>query len=489
MNAGQNKSTDLPRIAVVSVTYNRVDPLLILLGQLRELDYDRSRIDIYLVDNGSTDGTVEKVGAAFPEVKLIELDENTGVSAGFNRSIATALEAPTTYDYLWLLDSDAEVEPNTLVPMVEAMQHNPDIGVAGSAVFDPNDRGRMVTAGLKVDWARGDIPLFLPSSAADELLDVDLIAACSMLTRASVYAEVGVWDNRFPLYWGDTDWCARVLRSGARVCCTPQSRVWHRDWSQVPRGFGAGSFIRDHLRGGLLYFLRHDPEGFGRGARRLMLKTYLRAALERLTLREPYAAAYEQAAEELLRGRFDRSFQRPPPGRQPGELGDVLATLKTRLPANPRIVMNQIAGRERSEALQASIAEQLPGASWQVIKGDEKARVWSEYRAFRPRSVVQHLGRRLRGFGRADVAVCDISNPLPYSFLTANHTLFVDGNERALLVESTALAALSRAFGTIRRGLQAAYLKLPAALGSQAELQAAISYAELMPTPTTTPDV
>jgi len=81
----------LPAVAVVSVTRNRCEPLLRVLSQLRELDYPKGMLDIFLVDSASVDDTVERVQQEFPEVHLTESRDNLGIAAGFNMVIKLAL--------------------------------------------------------------------------------------------------------------------------------------------------------------------------------------------------------------------------------------------------------------------------------------------------------------------------------------------------------------------------------------------------------------
>ena len=480
MGSPSQLSSGSPAIAVVSVTYNRYQPLLVLLGQLREQNYDLEKLDIFLVDNASTDDTVAQVTKQFPEVHIIKNAENTGVSAGFNRSIQEALSAPREYKYLWLLDSDAEVEANTLSIMVEAMEHDDGIGVAGSSVYDPHNRQQLVTAGLRVDWQHGDIPLFIPSEEEKApLLDVDLIPACSMLTRATVYQDIGLWDNRFPLYWGDTDWCMRVLRKGFRVCCAYESRVWHRDWSNVVRRFGASSFIREHLSGALLYFLRHDPDGRQHGVRHLLRKIYLKAALERLTMRFSYSDAYIEAVRDLFAGRFHHSFKEPSQRYSTSELDQLCAELKALLPAQPTVLLNQIADRERRHRIKRIFTRHFDNISWVEIDPEQPpGGVWSEYRTFKPRQLLKHGGRILRGFRRPDLNVCDISTPLMYNFSAGHHTILLDENDNGLAVHTPVVSNLGQMLRTIFEGFKAVYFDLPRALRQSTELITAVSETE-----------
>lgn len=476
MSIAATNKVMMPSVAVVSVTYNRFEPLVILFDQLAALNYDSSCLDIFLVDNASTDDTVARVRERFPAIHIIENSENSGVSAGFNMSIEAALNADRGYQYLWLLDSDAEVEADTLKTMIDAMEEDATVGVSGSVVYDPKQRDQLVTAGLRVDWQKGDIPLFVPpADDQSKLLDVDLIPACSMLTRASIYQGVGLWDNRFPLYWGDTDWCTRVLRHGYRVCCVPASRAWHRDWSNVVRGLGADSFIRDHLRGALLYFLRHDPLGNYPGARHLMLKIYVKAGLERLTGRVGYADAYLDAGRDILEGRFDHSFSAPSTQGDSSDISMLAAELAQCVSSRPKILLNQLVDDQRRRDIKAALAPHFESIDWREIESEEPAGAqWSEYRMFKPGQLLRHFGRLLSGFGRADVNVCDISTPLLYGFCAGRYMLVLDGQNRGLITRVSVLTSLGAAIRDLCAGLKAVYFDLPRALKDNPQLRSAL---------------
>jgi hypothetical protein len=468
-------------VAVASVTYNRCGPLLRLLSQLRELDYPRELLSVFLVDNASTDDTATRVRAEFPEVQLVVNPVNTGVSGGFNRSVQEALAAARRHKYVWLLDSDAEVEPETLSPLVAALEQDERIGVAGSTVYDPRNRKRLVTAGLRVDWKRGDIPLFVPDNGAgdDVLLDVDLIPACSLLTRSDICRRLGPWDARFPLYWGDTDWCARVLRDGHRVCCHRKSRVWHRDWASVQRGFGAPDFIRDHLRGALLFHLRYSPKGASGGVRHLLLRSYLNAALEHLTLRHDFSRAYIEAVDDVLRGSFlDRDFARTEQSLRPA-LETLIDSLAPRLGSRPRVLLNQMGDQALVSRVRDAFERRLGVIRWEEIPRKEPSRKgWSEYRCLRPELVPEVMRRLPAALLRPDVNVCDVSNPLLYNFVAARYAILLDASGRGRVEEGRITRGIADLLKTGLRGLKATYFDVPRALRRCAALREAVGGVE-----------
>lgn len=100
-----------PKVLVISVTFNKKEYIANLLNSLKNIQY--SNFDV-VVDNASSDGTVEFVRENFPEVTLIANAENTGGSGGFNAGISYAFKQHG-YDYYWLLDNDVEVSPDALI--------------------------------------------------------------------------------------------------------------------------------------------------------------------------------------------------------------------------------------------------------------------------------------------------------------------------------------------------------------------------------------
>lgn len=472
-----SQTSSPPSVAVVSVTYNRCEPLLILLRQLQTLDFNPDFLDIFLVDNASSDNTVARVREEFPYVHLVLSEKNTGVSTGFNRSIQACLESGRPYKYLWLLDSDAEVEPSTLSCMLDAMEADDSLGVVGSTVYDPVERDRLVTAGLRIDWSVCDIPLFVPDKEnRSALLDVDLVPACSMLTRATLYSRVGLWDAIFPLYWGDTDWCARVLQNGSRVCCDVRSRVWHRDWSSVIRGFGASVFIRDHVRGGLLFYLRHNPLQSLRGIRHFIIKTHLKAALERLTLRMGYRRAYLAAIEDVLAGRSDKQITLPntePPLQNFAQLSAELSQFVT--VSHPRILLNQISDQNQKQHIKAVMAEHFENIDWLEIAPDQSGGKWAEYRAFKPGQLLTHIGRVLGGMHNIDINISSISRPLLYNLFTGRYVMLIDATDKGIIERNTTWSGLLDVLKTVFQGFKSAYADLPRSLRSSLTLKQALT--------------
>jgi GT2 family glycosyltransferase len=468
--------TALPAVAIVSVTYNRCEPLLFLLSRLRELDYPPELFDIYLVDNASGDGTAARVASEFPEVHLTLSQENLGTSAGFNLGMRQALEADQSYEYIWLLDSDAEVEAATLLPMIQSMQADQSIGIIGSTVYDPDNRERVVATGLHIDWNRGNVSLVKTEPpATSDVNNVELVAACSLLIRTELCRKLGLWDERFWVYWGDTDWCQRVLQDGSRVCGHFKSRVWHRDWANTRRSFGAPTVLYDDLRGGLLFNVRHNPRRSLAGARHLLLKSYLKGAMEQLTMRNYFSSAYIEAFNDFSRGDFHkRGLGNVVGSPEINRLEDVCKQLSKVLPENPVIADNLVHDDSAVDVIRQTVTDSFPAARWHRLctrQPQPRQDFTTDYPLFRYEigQLLKFLGKR-----RYDVIISDISTPHLYTLTAARYTVLVDAAGRASLQRNRIFRGLLNMLQILLQGLKAAYIDLPRACRGNTSLQAAV---------------
>ena len=114
----------MDRILTIIVTYNGMKWLDKCLSSVRE---SKVKSDLFIVDNGSTDGTTEYIKKNYPEAVLVESEENLGFGKANNKGFEYALK--NGYDYVYLLNQDAWIEPNLLGTMIDTYQSNPDFGI------------------------------------------------------------------------------------------------------------------------------------------------------------------------------------------------------------------------------------------------------------------------------------------------------------------------------------------------------------------------
>jgi len=204
---------EFPLVTVLIITWNRKQDILETIGSIYKQAY--RNFEIIVVDNGSTDGTVEAIRQAYPEVRLIALDRNMGTTSGRNAGIIVARG-----DIVFCLDSDASPGHDTMTNLVRRFQADPLVGVINSKIVNAYTREIDRTAG----WA------YTERDKADQ--DQEFLSfsfsegGCAI--RKQVFDRVGLfWELLF--FGGEgLDYSVRVWDAGYKVIYYPEAVVYHR---------------------------------------------------------------------------------------------------------------------------------------------------------------------------------------------------------------------------------------------------------------------
>jgi GT2 family glycosyltransferase len=186
---------------------------------------------VFVVDNGSTDNSVEELKARHGAFHFLEMGENRGYSAGNNAGIRRALSRGA--DYVWILNNDTEPQPGVLAAMLDVADRDARIGAMGSRIDNTGRRpARPVFGGGKVHPWLG-IPRHHRQPPPPE--DLDYIIGANILLRSSALREIGLLDEDFFLYWEDVDLCFRLRRHGWRLAVAEHGSVRHRENGSLSR--------------------------------------------------------------------------------------------------------------------------------------------------------------------------------------------------------------------------------------------------------------
>lgn len=249
-----------PLVAIVILTWNQRDLTLDCLRSLGELDYPGDRLEIIVVDNGSSDGTAEAILGDYSSVVLLENDENLGFAEGNNIGIGYALQGKA--DYVMLLNNDTAVDPSMLSGLLAVTEADPTVGIVGPKMLYFDQPDVIWCAGNRLDWRRGET-IRLQAEQPDMGLDeppkeVDFITACAICLRRQVIEEIGLLDPRFFIYYEETDWCMRARAAGWRILYVPNARLWHK----VSAAMGTTSPATDYyMNRNVLLFLSKNQTG------------------------------------------------------------------------------------------------------------------------------------------------------------------------------------------------------------------------------------
>lgn len=228
-------------ISVLIVTWNRKDDILETIRSIYEQKY--SDFEIIVVDNGSTDGTVHAIRQIYPKVRIVEHDQNIGVSRGRNSGIVVAKG-----DVILCLDSDAHPAADTLSTIVSKFQSEPEIGVINSKIIDPGTK-KIGTAG----WVYSEK---VKNYQDSEFLSYSFSEGGAAIRR-EVFEKAGLFWERLFFGGEGTELSLRVLDAGYKILYYPASLVYHRASHQSRI---AGS-ERDYLfyRNSLYIYLARFP--------------------------------------------------------------------------------------------------------------------------------------------------------------------------------------------------------------------------------------
>ncbi len=216
-----------PLVISVILNTNRREDTLECLASLAENSYQPHQV--LVLDNASTDGSVEAIQTRFPEVQIINLTENLGYAGNNNVGIEAALKQGA--DWVFVLNEDIILAPDCLTQLVEVGESNPKIGIVGPMVYHHDEPEVIQSAGGLLGAAWQSIHL-----AKDEVdrgqftapHQVEWISGCAIMVRRAAIEQVGAIDERYFYYWEETEWCLRAGINGWRVMHVPQAKIWHK---------------------------------------------------------------------------------------------------------------------------------------------------------------------------------------------------------------------------------------------------------------------
>lgn len=289
-----------PALSVVVVSTQTRDLTLDCLASLRDcapaVDHE-----IFVVVNGSTDGTVEAVAERFPEVELIVRPDNGGFSVANNEGIRRARGR-----YTLLLNDDTIVLPGALEAMVEFLDANPRTGMVGCRLLDGEGRTDASAGGLPefrmqiASWfgLRRLVPVaairrlirmplltrlvdavvggyFVPATSGSEPREVAFLSGACVAVRREVWEQVGLLDERIFLYMEDADICRRAAEAGWQLYYLPGASIVHLGGRASARrtGWPTHHFSRERATSLIYYFRKHYGGAGALAIRALMVVT------------------------------------------------------------------------------------------------------------------------------------------------------------------------------------------------------------------------
>jgi len=275
---------------VIILNWNNKDLTLECLQSLQKIKAPpKSQVFLLVVDNGSTDGSVEEIQKLISKMEndkskfkmiLLENKKNLGYAEGNNVGMRYALGKGA--DYLLVVNNDLEVDENFLVSrgagsrsagqLIEVAESDSRIGIVSPKIYfapeyefhkeryTKDERGKVIWyAGGLVDWDN----ILSSHRGVDEVdkgqydsgVETDYASGSCMLIKREVLEKIGLLDKKFFMYWEDADLSQRAKKAGWRVLYVPQAKIWHK----VAASSAIGSSLNDYYltRNRLLFGLRY----------------------------------------------------------------------------------------------------------------------------------------------------------------------------------------------------------------------------------------
>jgi len=215
-------------ITIIIVNYKTPELVCKAVSIAQEQAFsDNINLHIVVVDNGSDDGSLAMIRSACPDIEMIDAGANIGFSAG-NNLVLKNIVTP----YALLLNSDAFIQKNMLGRLIEVMEKNPEIGVIGPRVLNPDgsdqDYPNRFPTILEM-MRRAIIGAQFPAKGKNTrtVIPIERIHGCCLMMRREVLRQIGLLDEQFFMYDEDMDWCLRARNAGWQLALVADASVIH----------------------------------------------------------------------------------------------------------------------------------------------------------------------------------------------------------------------------------------------------------------------
>lgn len=258
-------------LSIIITNYKTPELLKLCLKSIKlagaGLDYE-----ILVLDSEGQEETEEVLKESFPEIKLISFKKNIGYAKLVNAGLSRAGGR-----YILILNADIILSKDSLQKMVEYLERNPKAGMLGPQLLNFNGTvqescfrfHRPMTIVYRrtflgrTKWGKKELARFtMRDFDRQSIKEVDWLLGAALMLKKTAWEQVGPMDERFFLYFEDTDWCRRFWEIGWRVVYFPQSKIYHYHIQASKKGKGIldiliSKYTRIHLASAVKYFLKH----------------------------------------------------------------------------------------------------------------------------------------------------------------------------------------------------------------------------------------
>jgi len=217
------------KVSIIILNWNGKEDTLECLESVQRIDYPN--FDTIVVDNGSSDQSVIAIQKEFPEVKVIETGKNLGYAGGNNVGIRYALENGA--DYILILNNDTIVDSQLFKAFINAATKIHEDAILSAKIYYFNDRKKIWYAGgqqIKQTARFKHVGIGCNDNDKDykTIMETDYASGCALFTNASVFRNIGLFDEKYFLTYEETDFCYKAKKKNIKCYVVPEAKVWHK---------------------------------------------------------------------------------------------------------------------------------------------------------------------------------------------------------------------------------------------------------------------
>jgi hypothetical protein len=253
----------MDKVAIVILNWNGASMLRRYLPTV--LRYSCDEAVVYVADNASTDDSLQLLQQEFPECRLIELEKNWGFADGYNKALAQV-----NAEYFLLLNSDIEVTPHWLTPLIDYMDSHSEVAACQPKLLSTHNRNMFEYAGAcggyldayGYPFCRGRVfeTVECDEGQYNQPAQVLWATGAALLIRSEDYWKGGGLDGRFFAHNEEIDLCWRLRISGRKIVCLPVSQVYHVGGGTLPKSNPMKTFLNFRNNLTMLYKCLPDKE-------------------------------------------------------------------------------------------------------------------------------------------------------------------------------------------------------------------------------------
>ncbi len=217
------------KITAIVLNWNEYKKTKMAIASLLKSNRENFSLNVVIVDNGSHDGSTQKLEKEFIGVRFIYNGSNLGFAKGVNIGVRYAVEVNS--DAVFLLNNDAIVGEDTLEKLASVLFSGDNRGIAGPCIFYLREKDRVWQGGGYFSKLKMGVVVPEKNKIRGDLTNtvkiVDFLSGCAMLVKKEVFDSIGFFDERFFFYGEDLDFCLRAKKAGFDVLYVTEASAWH----------------------------------------------------------------------------------------------------------------------------------------------------------------------------------------------------------------------------------------------------------------------